>query len=29
MAWAETDGHEDLGDVLDRTLRVLTANFSG
>lgn len=28
MAWAETDGREDLGDVLDRTLRLLSANFS-
>jgi AcrR family transcriptional regulator len=29
MAWAETDGREDLGDVLDRTLHLLSANFSG
>jgi hypothetical protein len=28
MAWAETDGREDLGDVLDRTLHLLSANFS-
>jgi AcrR family transcriptional regulator len=29
IAWADTDGREDLGDVLDRTLRLLTDNFSG
>ncbi|WP_405723916.1 TetR/AcrR family transcriptional regulator [Streptomyces sp. NBC_01537] len=28
MAWAEAEGREDLGDVLDRTLRLLSANFS-
>jgi AcrR family transcriptional regulator len=28
MAWAETEGREDLGDLLDRTLRLLSANFS-
>jgi hypothetical protein len=28
MAWSETDGSEDLGALLDRALRLLSANFS-